>query len=220
MSEESKPHSGLAEARLALDMLKRGQYLNADHPLVVLEDALDGLEEQLEDWENRARMERERCEGFVEQLETLRELNERVIRERDEGHAENERLNEQLEAAHERLSQYEQPGYITAVQKVIELKEQFDACDAERKRLQDQVDALDAMLGRHHEIGTLSDRVLSQNCPVCYPAMSPADVPHAYVRVPGTGMNFCGVRGCKRTIAEHDGWMESYQDTSPAKEPS
>jgi len=37
---------------------------------------------------------------------------------------------------------------------------------------------------------------------------APADIPHAYVRVPGTGMNFCGVRGCKRTIAEHDGWVE------------
>lgn len=35
---------------------------------------------------------------LVEQVETLRDLNERVIRERDEGHAENERLNEQFDA--------------------------------------------------------------------------------------------------------------------------
>lgn len=39
---------------------------------------------------------------LIEQVETLRELNERVIRERDEGHVENERLNEQLEAANAR----------------------------------------------------------------------------------------------------------------------
>lgn len=39
---------GAEQARLALEMLKRGQVLNADHPVVVLEDALDALEAERE----------------------------------------------------------------------------------------------------------------------------------------------------------------------------
>ena len=54
------------------------------------------------------------------------------------------RLQEQLGAANERLSQYEEPGWTNAIQKVIELKEQLEsyrgvleklASDRERQRI-------------------------------------------------------------------------------------
>jgi hypothetical protein len=36
--------------------------------------------------------------------------------------------------------------------------------------------------------------------------LAPALYPHDFVPQPGTGMNFCGVPGCGRTIAQHEGW--------------
>lgn len=72
----SNQQSGLAEARLALDMLKRGEYLNADHPLVVLEDALDGLVEQLEATERQRDGAELMLSDTREQLEALRKAVE------------------------------------------------------------------------------------------------------------------------------------------------
>ena len=41
-----------------------------------------------------------------------------------------------------------------------------------------------------------------------------ADAPHAFVRQVGSGMNFCGVAGCSRTIAEHEtGWADPHDET-------
>lgn len=45
---DSKPHSALEEARLALHVWMKGQQPSRDHPGVVLEDCLDRIEEQLE----------------------------------------------------------------------------------------------------------------------------------------------------------------------------
>lgn len=36
--------------------------------------------------------------------------------------------------------------------------------------------------------------------------LAPALYPHAFVPQPGTGMNFCGVPGCGRTIKQHERW--------------
>jgi len=41
-----------------------------------------------------------------------------------------------------------------------------------------------------------------------------ADAPHSFVRQPGSGMNFCGLPGCSRTIAEHEaGWTDPNDET-------
>lgn len=45
---DSSSHSTLTQARLALSILSRSEHLNGDHPVVVLGDYLDSLEEQLD----------------------------------------------------------------------------------------------------------------------------------------------------------------------------
>ena len=56
MPDEQKQHSTLAQARLALSILSKSQHMNGDHPVVVLGDCLDGLEEQLETLQRRNRI--------------------------------------------------------------------------------------------------------------------------------------------------------------------
>lgn len=63
-----------------------------------LKEQLQAKDAELVNWRREAVDQQERYLETKEQVQTLRDLNDRVIRERDEGHAENEKLNEQLEA--------------------------------------------------------------------------------------------------------------------------
>ena len=111
---DSKQHSTLAQARLALSILSKSQHMNGDHPVVVLGDCLDGLEEQLE--AARFALDGSHARGYregvreeqaraKEQLEAMTVSRDAWRSDAEVFQDERDGLKEQLEAAQREIKQ-------------------------------------------------------------------------------------------------------------------
>jgi len=79
---DSTPHSGFSEARIALGMLAASAgVLSRDHPVAVLSDFVDGIEEQYE-------VVRQNCldaeANYLEQFNARKDLQEQLEAAREE----------------------------------------------------------------------------------------------------------------------------------------